>query len=94
MLDKNEKYVIVPYEDMKELMQKVDEIKDSLTNSTNNKGVLGEFVPEKEAQKILSKGTTWFWNKRQTGELKGKKAGNQWYYKRSSLLKLIENGTI
>lgn len=92
MSEKVEKYVIVPFERMEELMQKVDKISNAMMNGTHDKGSLGEFVTEKEAKAALSKGTTWFWNKRKAGELKGRKAGNQWYYKKSEILKLIENG--
>lgn len=86
------KFVIVPYERMDELLQKVDKLSEALMNAKQDKGALGEFITEKEAKELLSKGTTWFWNKRQSGELVGRKAGNQWYYKKSEILKFIENG--
>ncbi len=87
------KFVIVPYDRMEELMQKVDKLTEAHTNSNHDKDVLGEYITEKEAKELLSKGTTWFWNKRQSSELVGRKAGNQWYYRKSEILKFIENGT-
>lgn len=92
MTDLTTKFVIVPYEKMDELLQKVEKLNESITSSRTNNGSLGDFITEKEAKELLSRATTWFWNKRQSGELTGCKAGNQWYYKRSDILKFIENG--
>lgn len=84
---------IVPYEKLDELLEKVDRLNEALLSTRNqDKGALGDFIPEKDAKELLSKGTTWFWNKRQSGELTGRKAGNQWYYRKSDILKMIENG--
>ena len=86
------KFVIVPYEKLDELLHKVDTLTESISSMKMDKGVLGDYISEKEAREILSKATTWFWNKRQSGELTGRKAGNKWYYKRSDSQKFIENG--
>lgn len=86
------KFVIVPYDKMDELMQKVDKLCETSCNSKHDKGVLDGYVTEKEAKELLSKGTTWFYNKRISGELVGSKAGNQWYYQKSEIIKFIENG--
>ena len=87
------KFVIVPYESMEELLQKVCRIEKAMQNQAKDSTGLGDFITEKEAMKLLNKGPTWFWNKRQSGDLTGKKAGNSWYYKQSDILKFIENGT-
>ena len=92
MLEDIPKYVIVPYEKMEELMRKIDKLCEAFTFINKDKNILGEYITENEAKEILSKETTWFWNKRKAGELTGKKAGNKWYYKRSDILKFIENG--
>jgi hypothetical protein len=41
---------------------------------------------------VLKRGKTWFWNKRKTGELQGKKAGGRWYFKISNIYKFIDDG--
>lgn len=92
MNDQFPKFVIVPYDKLDELLHKVDVLTESLSCMKTDKGALGDYISEKEAKELLSKATTWFWNKRQSGELLGRKAGNKWYYKRNDILKFIENG--
>lgn len=86
------KIAFVPYEKMDELLRKVDNLNNLFSNNKPEKNALGDNIPEKQAKELLGKGTTWFWNKRKSGELSGRKAGNQWYYKRSEILNFIENG--
>jgi hypothetical protein len=88
------KFSIVPVDWMDELMQKVDKLTEALLKS-NSQGMepLGGYITEAEAKHLLSKGTTWFWNMKKAGKLKGRKAGNRWYYKKSDLLAFIENDT-
>ena len=92
MTDDITKLVIVPYEKLEDLMQKVDKISQAIVQARPEKNALGDFISEKQAKEILSKGTTWFWNKRKSGELTGRKAGNQWYYRKSDIQRFIENG--
>jgi len=86
-------FVIVPYDRMEELMLKVDKLTAAVLKSEqSDKGPLGDRIPENEAKELLNKGSTWFWNKRKSGELNGRKFGNKWYYSRSEIQNLIENG--
>ena len=88
------RFTIVPYERMDELMEKIDKLSATLLKAKkHDKGVLGDYIPEKDAKQLLSKATTWFWNKRKSGELTGRKAGNQWYYKESDILNFIEKSS-
>ena len=84
--------VIVPYEKLDDLMQKVNKISEAIVQAKPERNVLGDYISEKQAKELLSKGTTWFWNKRKSGELTGRKAGNQWYYRKSDIQRFIENG--
>jgi hypothetical protein len=87
------RFAFIPYEQMDELRNEIRELKTAVANITSDRGGgLGTWIAEKEAKELLDKGTTWFWNKRQSGELSGKKAGNQWYYKKGDILNFIENG--
>lgn len=86
------KFAIVPYEKLDELFNKVDMLTQNMKNTHSDTKGLGDYISEKEAKELLQKGTTWFWNKRQSRELSAKKAGNTLYYKRSDILKFIENG--
>lgn len=86
------KYAIVPYEKLDELFEKVDMLTKNMNTVKSETKGLGDYISEKEAKELLQKGTTWFWNKRQSKELSAKKAGNTLYYKRSDILQFIENG--
>lgn len=93
MSDTLPRFAIVPYDKMDELMEKVEKLSAALfQGKPQDKSALGDYISEKEAKSLLSKGTTWFWNKRQSGELTGRKAGNQWYYSKKEILNLIEKG--
>jgi len=92
MTDTLPKFAIVPYEKLDELFNKVDMLTQNMKNTHSDTKGLGDYISEKEAKELLQKGTTWFWNKRQSKELSAKKAGNTLYYKRSDILKFIENG--
>ena len=93
MENNQNQFAFVPYDKMEELLQKVNILTEAVLNNTNqDRAGLGDLMPEEEAKALLSRGTTWFWEKRKSGELKAKKAGNKWYYKRSDILKFIENG--
>ena len=93
MKDDLTKYAFVPYSQMDELLEKVEKLVSVISNSNQqSNSAIGDYITEKEAKAILNKGTTWFWNKRKLGLLKGRKAGNIWYYKKSDILKLIESG--
>jgi hypothetical protein len=49
-----------------------------------------DYVSERDAKKMLKRGTTWFWEKRNQG-LPWFKLGAEVYYKKSDLLTLIQN---
>ena len=49
-----------------------------------------DYVSERDAKKMLQRGTTWFWEKRNQG-LPWFKLGAEVYYKRSDLLSLFQN---
>ena len=49
-----------------------------------------DYVSERDAKKMLKRGTTWFWEKRNQG-LPWFKLGAEVYYKRTDLLSLFQN---
>jgi hypothetical protein len=91
MNKKINQFVMVSEESWQQLISKLDAIESSLGTKAS-RSPIGEYVTEKEAKQILGKSTTWFWNKRKSRELRGKKSGNVWYYKIRDLQKFIENG--
>jgi hypothetical protein len=93
-MNESSKFAIVSIDWMEEMMRKVDKLTEAILKSPSREAEpLGGYISEQEAKHLLSKGTTWFWNMKKAGKLKGKKAGNRWYYKRSEILGFIENGS-
>ena len=88
-------FYLVPEKALDELIEAVKSIRklqETLERGEENAGALGDYIEEKQAMKILRRGKTWFWNKRKSEELPGKKAAGRWYYKVADINKFIENG--
>ncbi len=93
MKNQNENlYVLVSSEKLDKILESIEYIKQKVTKDNIKNNSLGDYISEKEAKSLLSKGTTWFWNKRKTGDLRGRKAGNKWYYKKQEIIKFIDKG--
>ena len=91
-MENSNTFTFLPTEDVNELKQLAIDVREVLAklNNGTNPSALGEWIPEAEAQKILGRKTTWFYNKRNSGELAGRKRGNKWWYAKSEILKFIE----
>jgi hypothetical protein len=73
--------IAVPQFYLDSLVENTKEILALLKGKTNlSSQSIGGYVPEEEAQKILGKKTTWFWNMRTKGKLAFSKVGNKIYY--------------
>ena len=87
-------FILIPKEILDELIKAIQDLKqlqDTLRNE-NSSGVLGDYIAEEDAMKVLARGKTWFWNKRKSGDLPAKKAAGRWYYHKDDITKYIENG--
>jgi hypothetical protein len=86
-------FILLPESDYNELRQLLKEISSALSNfnAGNTLPSIGEWFPESVAQKMLGRKTTWFYNKRNSGELVGKKRGGKWWYSKSEILKFIDS---
>jgi hypothetical protein len=51
---------------------------------------VNDYISEREAKKLLTRGTTWFWEQRKKG-LPSYKMGAEVYYKKSDLLILMKS---
>jgi hypothetical protein len=91
-MKKQQVFLLVPQEDVEEIRNTLRDIKGQLSGNKNKVKVLGDYISEKEAQELLNRKTTWFWQKRKSGELSGKKAGNQWFYRKEDIISFIDNG--
>lgn len=86
-------FLLVPKDELDEIKSVLNDIKSCVNKKDNNKNhSLGEYISEKEAQEMLNRKTTWFWQKRKSGQLTGKKAGNQWFYHKKDIISFIEQG--
>lgn len=91
-MENNKYFMMMPdgfYDEFKQLANDVKTVLNQLPNSGNNPP-LGDWIPESDARSLLGRKTTWFYNKRISGELTGKKRGGKWWYAKSEILKFIE----
>lgn len=84
--------VVIPLQKLDELIEKQNEILGLLNNPVSNqkKEVHPDYVTELEAKKMLGKGSTWFWQQRQSGKLPFSKVGRTIYYLVSDIQSLIQ----
>lgn len=71
------------------ILNKLDLIEKRLGSDESQ---LSDFISEYEAKKLLNRGTTWFWNLRQSG-FPSTKLGGQVYYNKKDLVKYFEGNT-
>ena len=92
ILDENI-YYLIPKQNLDELIEAVRDLKriHDMNNGDIPQDILGDFICEEEAMKILQRGKTWFYNKRKSGDLPGKKAAGRWYYKKKDITNYIKD---
>jgi hypothetical protein len=61
---------------LRRILKKLKEIEDKLEKPKS----VNDYVSELEAKKLLLRGTTWFWERRRSGELPYTKLGGQVFY--------------
>lgn len=87
----NELYVVLPVAAL-ELIQKGQErIIALLEGKTATTRIPGGYITEAEAQELLRRKATWFWERRQRGELPFTKVGNRTYYAMADIEKFMAN---
>ena len=69
------------------ILKMLKDIDDKL----NKPKSVSDYVSELEAKQLLGRGTTWFWERRRSGELPYTKLGGQVYYLKSDLVKYLED---
>ena len=71
------------------ILKMLEDIDDKL----NKPKSIDDYVSELEAKQLLGRGTTWFWERRRSGELPYTRLGVQVYYLRKDLVKYLEDRT-
>ena len=69
-----------------EILEKLKIIEKMLKKPSS----VDDYISEREAKKLLTRGTTWFWEQRKKG-LPFFKLGAEVYYKKSDLLILMKS---
>mgnify|MGYP006095771583 CR=1 FL=1 len=69
-----------------QILKKLEDIEKRLEKPLT----VDDYVSERDAKKMLKRGTTWFWEKRNQG-LPSFKVGGEVYYMKSDLLSLIKD---
>ena len=72
---------------MNQILKKLEDIHEKLEKRPTS---VNDYISERDAKKLLARGTTWFWEQRKMG-LPFFKLGAEVYYLRSDLLTLIQN---
>ena len=70
---------------MNQILKKLEDIDEKLERPTS----VNDYISERDAKKLLARGTTWFWEQRKMG-LPFFKLGAEVYYKRSDLITLMK----
>lgn len=81
----------VPSEELVQIKQMLTELLNASKGEHHAK--LGDWIDEKEAQKLLGRKATWFWQRRKNGELVYTKVGNKIMYSRESILSFLNQNT-
>ena len=77
----NEILIAVPKSYLDGLMENQKEILNLLKGKPNlSSHSIGDYITEEEAQRIVGRKTTWFWDMRTKGKLAFSKVGNKIYY--------------
>ena len=96
-LDQFNDLVMVPKNLLQEVRDGQKKLMELLTKNTKSQSHVNnepdKLVSEVEAKKLLGRETTWFWQKRKSGELKYRKMGNKNYYRLSDIEKLFVEPT-
>ena len=90
-IQEHQSLVLVPVQLVDEIKQLLSEIRGTQYSDTTTDSILGEFISEKEARKLLGRKTTWFYEQRRSGRLPYSKVGSKVFYKREDLVSLLNN---
>ena len=85
-------FMMMPEEVVEEFRQLAKDCKKIIATFKNQgqPDSFGDWIPESEAQRMLGRKTTWFYNKRKSKELTGKKRGGRWWYSKAEIQNYIE----
>lgn len=81
--------VLVPVQMLDEIKQLINELKSLHTREADKSEVLGDFISEREARKLLGRRTTWFYEQRRSGKLPFSKVGSKVFYQIKDIHSLI-----
>ena len=71
--------------ELRKILTKLERIEQKFNTPS-----LDDYISEFEAKKLFKKGTTWFWQQRQSG-LQFTKLGAEVFYRRADLISWMEN---
>lgn len=85
-------YVMIPRKELNTITELLRQVLEKVsTQPSNDISINPEYVDEKEACIIFKRKTTWFWDKRKSGELPFSKVLGKNYYKRSDILAMFDD---
>ncbi len=90
-IQEHQSLVLVPVQLVDEIKQLLSEIRGKQNSDTKTDSILGEFISEKEARKLLGRKTTWFYEQRRSGRLPYSKVGSKVFYRTKDIYALISD---
>ncbi|MCE9538629.1 MAG: helix-turn-helix domain-containing protein [Bacteroidetes bacterium] len=89
--ENDEGYFLVPKALLQSIEKNSNKILSLLEGEKTANSLLGDYISETDAKKLLGKKTTWFWNMRTNGKLAFSKVGGTNFYNKNDIIKLLEN---
>ena len=84
-------FVVIHEDSLNELLENQKEIISVLSKDENSSAGIGNWIPEKDAQRILGKKVTSLWSLRKRGKLISTKVGNKVFYSKASIIRFLES---
>lgn len=85
-------FVLVPEQTLRDIHESLIQLKEAVLGSQNQdtEPLMGNYINEKQAQKLLGKKSTTLWKLRQEGKLGFAKVGNKVYYDKGDIELLLK----
>ncbi len=93
MQENQQQFYVVPGTVLDKILEGQSKILDILNGdaSSTGKSLLGDYITEADAKKILQRSTGWFHKMRVTGLLPSSKVGGKQYYRKQDIQKLFDS---
>jgi hypothetical protein len=85
-----EDHILLPQSKLQEITSRLDEINTTIRESIGRQITFSDWIPEKEAQKLLGLKATSLWALRRKKKIAFSKVGSKTFYSLKSISKLLD----